>query len=120
MFERFQDVMTVKLLITYIGEQFKEGVFDCKIDYTFNNTDDSEEIGTIQAAGTGNRLTLEVVSQNEFLLPTFVFQPLKIEVAFQPNKEFKFLYTQTNSTIDVTFTFESFRYFKLQSIYINT
>ena len=63
MFERFQDVMTVKLLITYIGEQFKEGIFDCKIDYTFNHTDDSEEIGTIQATGTGNRFTLEVVSK---------------------------------------------------------
>ena len=117
MFERLQDVMTVKLQITYIGEQFKEGIFDCKIEYTFNHTDDSEEIGTIQATGTGNRLTLEAISKNEFVLPTFVFQPLKIEAAFQPNKEFKFLYTQTNSTIDVTFTFESFRHFKLQSIY---
>merc|ERR1712168_1511193 len=102
MLERLRDVMKVKVQITYKGEQVKSGIFDTMIDYTFIHPDYSEEVGTIQATGTGTSMSLEVVSKNDLVLPKFVFQPFKIEGSFKPNAEFKVVYTQTHSTLDMT------------------
>merc|ERR1712168_444183 len=102
MLERLQDVMTVKLQITYQGEQFKAGIFDSKIDYTFIHPDYSEEIGTVQAKGTGTTMVLEVVSKNDLVLPKYVLHPFKIEGSFKPNAEFNVIFTETSSTLDMT------------------
>ena len=102
MLERLGDVMTVKLQITYNGEQFKAGIFDTKIDYTFIHADYTEEMGTIQAKGTGTKIALEVVSKNDAVLPKFVFYPFKIEGQFKPNAEFKVFFEETYSSFDLT------------------
>jgi len=116
MLERLRDVMKVKVQITYKGEQVKSGIFDTMIDYTFIHPDYSEEVGTIQATGTGTSMSLEVVSKNDLVLPKFVFQPFKIEGSFKPNAEFKVVYTQTHSTLDMTLSKKG-QTFNLHTIY---
>merc|ERR1719228_2165498 len=97
-----QDVMTVRFQITYKGEQFKAGIFDSIINYTFIHPDYSEEMGTIKAKGTGATMALEVVSKNDLVLPKFVLHPFKIEGSFKPNAEFNVIFTETDSTLDMT------------------
>merc|ERR1712117_571683 len=94
----------------------KAGIFDTKIDYTFVHADYTEEMGTIQAKGTGTKMTLEVVSKNDAVLPKFVFQPFKIEGSFKPNAEFKIFFSETHSTIDMTLSRKG-QTFKHHTIY---
>merc|ERR1719320_1540775 len=116
MLERLRDVMTVKLQITYKGSQFKAGIFDTKIDYTFIHPDYTEEMGTIQAKGSGTTMVVEVVSKNDAVLPKYVLHPFKIEGSFKPNAEFKVVFTETYSTLDTTLTKRG-QTFKFHTIY---
>ena len=114
--ERLQDVMTVRLQITYKGEQFKAGIFDSFIDYTFIHPDYTEEIGTIKAKGTGTTMVLEVVSKNDLVLPKYVLHPFKIEGSFKPNAEFNIKFTETYTTLDMTLSKKG-QMFKFHTIY---
>merc|ERR1711970_936971 len=116
MLERLQDVMKVRLQITYKGEQFKAGIFDSMIDYTFIHPDYSEEVGTIQAKGTGTTMVLEVVSKNDLVLPKYVLHPFKIEGSFKPNAEFKVIFTKAQSNLDMTLS-KTRQTFKFHTFY---
>merc|ERR1719233_2360709 len=69
--------------MTYKGEQFKAGIFESMIDYTFIHPDYTEEMGTIQAKGTGTTMVLEVVSKNDLVLPKYVLQPFKFHTIYK-------------------------------------
>ena len=117
MLERLRDVLTVKLDITYKGENYRSGIFDTKIEYAFVHPDHTEEMGTIHTEGkTGTSVAMEVISKNELVLPKFVLKPFKIEASFKPNTEFKILYTEPHATLDMTL-FKKGQTFKVHTIH---
>jgi len=103
MLERLRDVMRMKALVTYKAENWKAGIFDTQMEYTFIHPDYSEESGVVKATGkAGTSLSLEVKSNNDLVLPKFVLHPFKLEASFKPNAEFKVVYTAKDSTMDMT------------------
>ena len=57
MLERLRDVMRMKALVTYKAENWKAGIFDTKMEYTFIHPDYSEESGVVKAEGNKNEIT---------------------------------------------------------------
>ena len=117
MLERLRDVLTVKAVIAYKGENYKSGDFDTKMEYTFVHPDYTEETGDFTLEGkAGQAMIMEVVSKNEKVLSKFVLRPFKIEATFQPNTVFKVFYKGTYGALDMTVSKEG-QTFKVNTVY---